>query len=127
MRALERDPVDHRRNLVGCGDLLDENREFVAAEPRQQVVRCQRTRDPFGDDPEQTADCDGSADPGAASGITATFEIPVTSVLHEQLVYFIPPEWGVASDADIPDGTPVGRENRLESWSILGPILIYIF
>ena len=40
--------------------------------------------------------------------ITSSFQIPAPDVNYDAVVTYTPPEWGVAADEDVPDGTPVG-------------------
>jgi hypothetical protein len=71
--------------------------------------------DPFSDG--SANECDGNNAPGAASSITTTFGVGSSDSNFGAVVSFTPPEWGVALDADITDGTQVAR---LTSKAVLG-------
>jgi hypothetical protein len=45
---------------------------------------------------------------GANADVTSLFHIPAPDVNFDAVVTYIPPEWGIAEDADVPDGTQVG-------------------
>jgi len=47
-------------------------------------------------------------DPGEPADVTSNFTIPTGDVNFDAVVTYTPPEWGVAADADVPDGTLVG-------------------
>jgi hypothetical protein len=46
---------------------------------------------------------------GASSGFTVDFVVPDGDVNFGAAVFFIPPEWGIASSDDVPIGTVVGQ------------------
>ena len=63
--------------------------------------------DPF--NPGSPGECDGDDTPGASEAITTVFNILAPDANVGTLIHFAPPEWGVALDEHIPDGTLVGK------------------
>ena len=59
------------------------------------------------------------ATPGAHSDITYLFEIDAPDAIFQDVVTFLPPEFEVARDADVPDGAVAGE---LEATATLGLI-----
>ncbi|MEX0682423.1 MAG: thrombospondin type 3 repeat-containing protein [Dehalococcoidia bacterium] len=64
-------------------------------------------------------ECDGDNAPGANSSITTTFGVGPTDSNFGAVVAFTPPEWGVAKDADVEDGTLVARLSSLATLGLL--------
>ena len=49
-----------------------------------------------------------SLDSGAHANVTSNFKVPKGDVQFDAVATYLPPEWGVALDADVPDGIEVG-------------------
>ena len=46
---------------------------------------------------------------GASADIILAFDIPAPDASFKSIIFFTPPEWGIATDSDIPNGAIVGR------------------
>ncbi len=67
------------------------------------------TVDPDPLNPGDPAECDGNTATGAASSITATFNLPSGDANFASVVTFTPPEWAIPPGNQIPDGAIVGQ------------------
>jgi hypothetical protein len=57
-----------------------------------------------------TADIITESDQASETGdVTSEFNIPTGDVFFDSIITFTPPDWGVATDAEVPDGTQVGE------------------
>lgn len=77
------------------------------------------TSDPDPYAPGTINECDGSYEPSAHSGITRTFALDEASAMFSEIVFFIPQQWGISSDAEITDGTFVGEFNARPTLGLL--------
>lgn len=57
---------------------------------------------------------------GEPADIKQTFNVQKPDVNFSGLVFFTPPEWGVAADADIPDGAIVGQLSSTATLGLIG-------
>ena len=69
--------------------------------------------------PGNEGECDGDSSVGASTAVTTSLSILAPDSNFGGLVSFTPPDWGVALDADIVDGTQVAK---LHSRATLGLI-----
>jgi hypothetical protein len=51
----------------------------------------------------------GSEEAGETGSVSSLFEIPTDNVFFDSIITFHPPEWGMATDDEIPDGIQVGE------------------
>jgi hypothetical protein len=58
--------------------------------------------------------------PGANADMTQTFSIPRGDLQFGSLMFFTPPAWGIATDADIPNGAIVAHVSAIATLGLLG-------
>ena len=58
--------------------------------------------------------------PGANSDLTVTLDLPAPQYNFRLIVTFLPPEWEVASDDDIPDGAVTGGVTSVSTLGLVG-------
>ena len=73
-------------------------------------------------DDETTVDaqCDGDDRPGAISGLTSEYTLAGGDVNVAGTVAYTPPEWGIAADADVPDGAIVAVLKAKATLGLIG-------
>jgi hypothetical protein len=54
-------------------------------------------------------ECDGDSTLGAISSVTFTLGHFSANGIHESLIFFLPPEWAVWKDTEVPDGFPAAE------------------
>jgi hypothetical protein len=60
-------------------------------------------------------------DSDANGDVTSNFSIPQGDVSFDSIITFTPLDWGVATDADVPDGTVVGELTTDVGLGLLNP------
>jgi hypothetical protein len=58
--------------------------------------------------------------PGASADIESTFQILAPDLYYGAIVNFTPPEWGIARDADVPDGAWVADFSAQATLGLIG-------
>jgi len=61
------------------------------------------------DNEDTPADCDGDSSPGAVTGAATSFNLPAPDANFSAVVSFLPPDFDVPKDADIPDGAIIAQ------------------
>ena len=66
------------------------------------------------------AECDGVARPSAVSGVATKFNLAAPDPNFAGAIFYTPPEWGVAADADIPNGAIVADLQAKATLGLIG-------